>query len=99
MKRYTHTYILLIALFVFGSCAQDVENPHPVQGPEFMYPISWSTPTVQGIDTRALVNNNLLQDACTPVTDGTHESIGVWANIRLMARIRLVLLWNSMLLP
>lgn len=75
MKRYSHSYILLIALFGFGSCAQDVDSPHPEQGPELMYPISWSTPMVQGINTRALVNNSLLEESCTP---SGGRSIGVW---------------------
>jgi hypothetical protein len=75
MKRYSHSYILLIALFGFGNCAQDVDSPHPEQGPELMYPISWSTPMVQGINTRALVNNSLLEESCTP---SGGRSIGVW---------------------
>lgn len=76
MKRYSHSYLLLTALFIFGCCAQDVEFPNPEHRPELVYPISWSIPTVQDVGTRALVNNGLLQEACTPVTGG--RSIGVW---------------------
>ena len=78
MRQLCQTYILLTALFIFAGCVQETGEPFPEPQPAIKYPISWKIPSVQSVGTRALVNNTLLQESCTPVAGGTNKSIGIW---------------------
>lgn len=76
MRRHCHTYILLTALLTLAGCAQETDM-FPEPSPVYETPISWS---IESEETRALANNNLLQSLCTPLTDGSNESVGVWGD-------------------
>ena len=79
MRKTCQSYLLLTALYIFAGCTQETETPFPEVLPDNnQYPISWSVPSVQSVVARALVDDTLLQGACTPKSDGTHRSIGVW---------------------
>lgn len=78
MKQLCHTYILLTALFVITGCARDADSPFPEPEPAMKHPIFWSVSSAQGGDTRALVDDDLLRESCTPAGDGSNESIGIW---------------------
>jgi hypothetical protein len=77
MIRLCHIYILLTALLTLAGCVQGTEYPFPEPRPVSRQPIDW---TIDQISTRALANNNLLQETCTPTADNTNESIGVWGD-------------------
>ncbi|MBR3883525.1 MAG: fimbrillin family protein [Bacteroidaceae bacterium] len=75
MKRLCHIYFLLTALLTLAGCAQETDYPFLEPESVSQYPIKWS---INSINTRALVNNDLLKSECTPVEDGSNESVGVW---------------------
>ena len=77
MRILCRTYILLTVLFTIAGCARGTDEQFPEPEPVSRFPISWS---IDQLGTRALANNNLLQDACTPLADGSNESIGVWGD-------------------
>lgn len=65
------------ALFLFVTFVACTENEVPV--PE-KRAISWQVESDTAMQSRVLVNNNVLQAACTPKADGTNETIGVWGD-------------------
>lgn len=76
MIKNCHIYILLTVLLTIAGCARETEMfPEPT--PAYKIPIRWS---IEQGETRALVNNNLLQESCTPAEDGSNESIGIWGD-------------------
>ncbi|MBQ8335914.1 MAG: fimbrillin family protein [Bacteroidaceae bacterium] len=80
MKQLCHIYILLTALLTLAGCAQETGFPFPELPSAYKAPITWSiTPE----ETRALTNSNVLQSSCTPVADGSNESIGIWGDYTL----------------
>lgn len=79
MRRHCHKYILLTALLTLASCAQDTEM-FPEPAPACKTPICWHIDQENGIYTRALADNELLQSSCAYSADGTNESIGIWGN-------------------
>lgn len=76
MAKYSHIFLLLILTSLFVGCAQEADPLLPEPLPASKKPIQWSVDPVA--PTRALANNNLMQQACTPVANGEHESIGLW---------------------
>ena len=77
MRFSCHTYILLTATFIIAGCARGTEQLFPEPEPAYHTPISWSID--QG-STRAMTDNDVLKQACTPTADGTNETIGVWGD-------------------
>ena len=75
MKKTCHINILLAVLFIIAGCAQETDFPFPEPVPVSRNPISWN---IEQVQTRALINDNSLCDACKVKADGTNESIGVW---------------------
>ena len=78
MKNFSYIFLLLIAISTIAGCAEEtIESLQPT--PAYKKMISWS---VVSNNTqpggRALMNNTLLQEACTPTIGG--ESIGIWGD-------------------
>ena len=77
MKEFSYTIMLLTAMFILTGCAQEADPQLPEPEPALKMPISWNIESVQSpANSRTLMNNTLLQEACTPTTGG--ESIGIW---------------------
>ena len=64
----------LFLLVTFVACSEN-EVPLPEKKA-----ISWQVESDTAIQSRVLVNNSVLQAACTPLADGTNETIGVWGD-------------------
>lgn len=77
MKKLCRTYLFLTALLTIAGCAREADFLLPEPEPVHRYPISWN---VVPENTRALVNNNLLQTSCTPLANGSNETVGVWGD-------------------
>ena len=71
------TYRIIVGamflLFVLTACT---ENDVPMQKKT----ISWQVESDSIIQSRVLVNNNVLQASCTTTANGTNETIGVWGD-------------------
>ena len=66
----------LFLLFTLVGCkGNDVPLPEPSKEA-----ISWQVEAGAGMQSRVLVDNGVLQEACTPNVDGTNETIGVWGD-------------------
>lgn len=73
---------LFLLLTLIGCKGNDVPTPEPLPEPS-KEPISWQVEAGAGMQSRVLVNNSVLQAACTPNTDETNETIGVWGDYTL----------------
>ena len=72
----------LFLLLTLVSCkGNDVHAPEPLPEPS-KEPISWHVKSDTSMQSRVLVDDNVLQIACTPNEDGC-ESIGVWGQYKL----------------
>ena len=82
MAKFSHIFLLLILTSLFVGCAQEADSLLPEPLPASKTPIQWSVAPVAPVrptaPMRALVTNDLMQQTCTPVANGTHESIGLW---------------------
>lgn len=78
-KKLTYRTALGVMLFLLmlAACTES-EEPVPERKA-----ISWQVESGTGMQSKALVNNNVLQTACTPAADGTNETIGVWGDYTL----------------
>ena len=85
MTRHCHTYLLLTALFILAGCAREAEDLFPEPEPALRYPISWEVYPHSSEITKALIDNTLLQQSCTPVADNSHQSIGVWGQYTVLS--------------
>ena len=64
----------LLMLLAFSACTEkDVPVPEKKA-------ITWQVESDTVAQSKALVDNNVLQKACTPNADGTNETIGVWGD-------------------
>ena len=74
-------WLCLLGLMLSMVCCSDVENSLVAETPtEPMQarPINWSIQQGTISNTRALVDDNVLRQACTPNVYGNHASIGIW---------------------
>lgn len=78
MKGISEKYLLLTLLLIIVGCTREADYPHPEVEPLYKYPISWDITQVPVQGSRVLVTNELLKELCTPVADGTNETVGVW---------------------
>lgn len=76
MAKLSRIFLLLILTSLFIGCAQETDTLFPEPLPVSKMPIQWSVKPMA--PARALVDDAQMQAACTPVADGTHESIGLW---------------------
>lgn len=76
MAKFSHIFLLLILTSLSIGCAQEAETLLPEPLPVSKMPIQWSVNPEA--PARALVDNAAMQQACTPLANGTHESIGLW---------------------
>ena len=76
MAKYSCISLLLASTLLFVNCAQEEDLLPP--GPQLASktPIQWSVQQVPA--SRALMNDDLLQTACTPNAQGVSASIGLW---------------------
>ena len=83
MKLMTLTYRTYIAamLLLLGlsacSSKEDIPQPEPLPEQTDMS-IRWKVKSNESVESKALVDNDVLQGTCTPSEGGTCESIGVW---------------------
>lgn len=82
MAKFSYILGLLISTCLFVGCAREAESLLPEPMPASKLSIQWSVanPSAESqfAPARALTNNDLMQQACTPGRDGTSESIGLW---------------------
>ena len=78
MNRLCRIYFLLTALLIVVGCTQETKYPFPEPLPMDKRCISWTVNALQDKNTRALLDDDLLQSSCTVTADSTNESIGVW---------------------
>lgn len=78
MIKFRHFNVLLTGTLILASCARETDTVFPESQPAYKIPINWEISSAQVQQTKALINNNLLQAACTPNADSSNESIGVW---------------------
>lgn len=79
MKVVRFIYLLLTSTFLLACSVDEDESGPAVQGVPERIPINWDVESAYApIGSRALIDNNLLESRCTPKSDGTCESIGIW---------------------
>ena len=75
---YPISWGALFLLLTFMACS---ENEAPTEEPlPEKKAISWQVESDTVMQSRVLVDNSVLQKACTPLADGTNETIGVWGD-------------------
>ena len=73
----------LFLLFTLVGCkGNDVPTPEPLPEPS-KEPISWHVKSDTSMQSRVLVDDNVLQTACTPNESWENESIGVWGEYKV----------------
>ena len=75
---YPISWGALFLLLTFVACAENealAEEPLPEKKA-----ISWQVESDTVMQSRVLVDNSVLRNACTPNADGTNETIGVWGD-------------------
>jgi hypothetical protein len=70
----------LTALLILSGCARGTDELFPEPEPVLQHVISWNINSPQEGNTRALVNNDVMRDACTPVAGDANETVGVWGD-------------------
>ena len=75
MKATYRTILKVIILIPILAACTENEVPEPEKKA-----ISWQVESDTVAQSKALVNNNALQTACTPNADGTNETIGIWGD-------------------
>lgn len=79
MKVVRFIYLLLTSTFLLACSVDEDEIGSTHQGTPERIPINWIVESANDpIGSRALIDNNLLEARCTPKSDGTCESIGIW---------------------
>lgn len=72
---------ILGAMMVFPMLVSCAENEMPTEEPlQEKKAISWQVESDTAMQSRVLVDNSVLRNACTPNADGTNETIGVWGD-------------------
>lgn len=92
MEPLKHIIAFMILIMLVSCSKEEVEGNFQPQE-TYKVPISWdvkplngqSSPSSSSSSTKALVNNNLLETACTPKPHGTGESIGLWGKYELQS--------------
>lgn len=81
MKRKGVIFLMSATIGCLCSCSGNGEENLPISPVVDKYPISWQVSPEKSVDSKALVNNDALQQACTPDATGkSKESIGLWGN-------------------
>lgn len=72
--------ILVVTMVLMHLYACSVQENEVIPEPQIpaRKAINCSIVSIDGLSTRALIDNNSLQSACTPDINGTSQSIGVW---------------------
>ena len=86
MEPLKHIIAFMILIMLVSCSKEEVEGNFQPQE-TYKVPISWDVKslTEQMPSSRALMNNNLLETACTPKPHGTGNSIGLWGKYELRA--------------
>jgi len=83
MKLFQFILSTGIFLFFWGGCSKgEGVIPSPDTPEKNSLPISWQIQSVKKI-SKALINYDALQSACTPDGGGACESIGIWGDYEL----------------
>lgn len=90
-----HSFLCSILMFCNISCTREADV-FPESQPHVKMPICWDVNQKTDSQTRALINNSLLQTACTPKADNSHESIGLWGEYTYSTdNIKMVEFWAT----
>lgn len=81
MKRKGVIFMMSVTIGCLCSCSGSGEENLPTSPVVDKYPISWEVFPEKTVDSKALVNNDALLQACTPDATGkSKESIGLWGS-------------------
>lgn len=75
---YTHTFRLISSTLLLGLSACSGDNGLLPKPESKSNTINWAVNSSVVMQSRVLVDDDVLQNACKPVPGGTCESVGVW---------------------